>query len=211
MSTNDSSKNSKTPFIVAIALLALGTIGFGVFSMVQSNGKTELTSQLNETEKVKADLEKQYYEALSELEEMRSSNTALNGEIEQKKVELESQKARIDELLRDSRNLDKARSEISKLKQMQTQYVAEINQLREQNAQLNTQNTELSTQNTTLQTDLESQRVANEELNASKAALTSEKEALAQERAVLAKKSRYRIGSKNKRCSRNGTKTAIWW
>lgn len=179
---------NRTGFIVAIAILAVAAIGLLVTTVSQNQAKTEMSSKLDETEKVKADLEKQYYSALSELEEMKGSNEELNSLIEKQKEDLTSQKGRIDVLLRDSKNLGAARTELKSMRAQVVQYVAEINQLKSQNQELTTQNTDLSNQKATLETDLSSQRTQNEELSTARAALVSEKESLEQERAKLSTK-----------------------
>lgn len=48
-------------------------------------------AELIESTKVKADLEKTYYQALSDLEEMRGNNSELNAMIETQKTELKKQ------------------------------------------------------------------------------------------------------------------------
>ncbi|HMQ48013.1 MAG TPA: hypothetical protein PKA00_11515 [Saprospiraceae bacterium] len=185
---NDSQQRLKVAAIVTIAILAILCLVLVVNLVSKNRTAKELTFELSETEQLKADLEKQYYEALSELEEMRGSNEELNALIETQKGELTQQKEKIEALLRDSRNLDKARSELKTLKAQVEQYLAEINQLREENAQLTEQNTYLTDENSNLQTNLDSARYANQELSAAKASLVSVNEQLEQERSVLSKK-----------------------
>ncbi len=186
--TPQKSGGNKTGFIVAIAILAVAAIGLLVMTISQSKQKSDLTEQLTETEQLKKELEDQYKSALAELEEMRGSNEELNALIEKQKEEISSQKARIDELLKDSRNLGAARSELQKLRAQVAQYVAEINQLREQNKQLAAENTQLGQANQALQSDLASQRAAYQESESARASLVSEKEQLEQTKAALSSK-----------------------
>lgn len=182
------SGGNKTGFIVAIAILAVAAIGLLVTTISQNKQKTELSASLNESEQLKKELEQQYYTALSELEEMRGSNEELNALIEKQKEELTSQKNRIDDLLKDSRNLSAARGELKKLRSQVEQYVAEINQLRQQNEELLTENTQLNETNTSLRTNLDSSRYAYQQSETARASLVSEKEQLEQTKAVLSSK-----------------------
>ena len=183
--------NNKTGFIVAIAILAVASIGLLIATITQNKAKTEFATKLTETEQLKADVEKQYYAALSELEEMRGSNEELNALIEKQKEELATQKDKIDVLLRDSKNLSQARAEVKRLNSLMQQYVAEINQLREQNQELTAENSQLSEQKTALEGELTTQKMTNEELSSAKAALVSEKESLEKDKASLSKKVNY--------------------
>ncbi len=171
--------NNKTGFIVAIAILAVASIGLLIATITQNKAKTEFATKLTETEQLKADVEKQYYAALSELEEMRGSNEELNALIEKQKEELATQ------------NLSQARAEVKRLNSLMQQYVAEINQLREQNQELTAENSQLSEQKTALEGELTTQKMTNEELSSAKAALVSEKESLEKDKASLSKKVNY--------------------
>ncbi len=183
-----SQQQLKVAAIVTIAVLAVLCIVLVVNLVGKNKANDALTYELNESEQLKAELEKQYYEALSELEELRGSNEELNALIEQQKAELKDSKDRIDALLRDSRNLAKARQEMKGLTAQVEQYLAEINQLREENQQLTARTAELTEENTSLVTNLDSARVRNMELSSAKAALASEKEQIEADRARLAKK-----------------------
>ena len=189
---NPKSDNSKQRLIAIAAVIIVALLGINAFLLVSYNKKgkanNRLSTELNESEQLKADLEKQYYEALSELEEMRGSNEELNALIEEQKAEIGEQKDRIAAMLGDSRNYDKARKELKKMKAQVEQYLAEINQLREQNQELMATNEQLNTEKQVLSTDLESQRMANQELTTVQATLVSEKEALETERNMLSKK-----------------------
>lgn len=185
---NDNQQSFKIAAIVTIAVLALVCIGLVISLVNKSKTSDKLSYELNETEELKAELEKQYYEALSEMEELRGSNEELNSLIEAQKTDLKDAKDRIDVLLRDSRNLAQARKEIQGLNAKVEQYLAEINQLRQENQELTARTTELSQENYQLNTNLDSARMRNMELSSARAALTSEKEAIEADRARLSKK-----------------------
>lgn len=184
--------NSRQRLIAIAAVIIVALLGINAFLLISYNKRSkmnkQLTYQLDESEQLKAELEKQYYEALSELEEMRGSNEELNALIEQQKTDLKDSKDRIDRLLRDNGNLKRAREELNAMKGQVEQYVVEINQLRQEVEELNLQNNQLSESNQLLNTDLESQRTANQELSTAQAALVSEKTELEQQNQTLSQK-----------------------
>lgn len=190
--TSSSPQKGKNNTIAIAAVIIVALLGLSAFLGVRNfqlnNTKQELTADFEKTEELKVELEKQYYEALSELEEMRGSNEELNTLIETQKEELKTQKDKIAGLLGDSRNYRAARKEMAALKTQVEQYVAEINQLREENEELLANNSQLTEQNQTLNSDLESERMNSAQLTSERAILVSEKETLETERARLAKK-----------------------
>lgn len=185
---DDGQQRLKIAAIATIAVLAIVCIVLVINLVNKNNANDSLTYELDESEQLKAELEKQYYEALSELEEMRGSNEELNALIEAQKAELKDSKGRIDVLLRDSRNLAEARKQIKGLNAQVEQYVAEINQLRQENEELTERTAELSEKNYALNSNLDSARMRNMELSSARAALVSEKEAVEADRARLSKK-----------------------
>jgi myosin heavy subunit len=173
--------------IIIVALLALN-VYLWVNKSKQTQENTELSEKVDETEKLRAELEKQYYQALTELDNLRGSNTELNDLIAQKEKELTAQKRQIESLLRNKGELSKARLQIQNLNTQVQQYLAEINQLRQQNELLNSQNSELSNQNEQLTSNLESERQSNQQLSASQTQLLSEKQELEKTRENLSRK-----------------------
>lgn len=188
-SSTSSTDNSKGRIIAISATLIVVLLGLSIFLFVKNQNLSkaqEMTSvKLDESEQLKAELEEQYYQALSDLEEMRGSNEELNALIDSQKEELAQSKARIDGLLRNKRDLGRAREEIQKLTTQVEGYVAEINQLRAENQELTAQNVQLSDEKQTLETQL---TTTIEESEATKATLMSQNEELSQEREQLAKK-----------------------
>ncbi len=186
---SDNSKQRLIAIAAVIIVLLLGVNAFLLFNKFkQDRLNTELNTELDETEQLRAELEQQYYAALSELEEKKGQNEELNALIESQKEELRTQKEDIDRLLRSKRDLDEARRKIRDLSAQVEQYLAEINQLRQENEELLANNEELSEVNQDLRTNLDSQYVANQQLSSAKAALVSEKEQLEASRSRLSKK-----------------------
>lgn len=197
MSTSPSIQSGKTEdskqrlLIIAAAIIAilLAVNAVLLYSYTRkANANDQLATELDETEQVKTQLEKQYYEALAELEEMRGSNEELNALIDQQKEELRAQKERIDAMLRDRGNLDRARNEIRQMNLRVEQYVGEINQLREQNQILTGENATLVQQRDSLTQNLEKERGVSNQLSAERQQLSYERDQLSGAKAELERK-----------------------
>lgn len=180
------SSQQKLLALATVAIIAL--LGLSAFLIYTKINQDKLikgqSSELIEETKVKAELEKQYYQSLSDLEEMRSNNSELNAMIETQKTELKSQKDRISSMITTSKDLAKAREEILKLKE----YVVEVEKLRKQNAALRDTNSVLSSQRDELEIKVQQVQVTNEELTTSRNTLASQKDELQQEKEALARK-----------------------
>ncbi len=188
-SSSSNSDSAKQRIIAISATVIVILLGLSIFLFVKNQNLSksqQMTSvKLDESEQLKAELEEQYYQALSDLEEMRGSNEELNQLIDSQKEELAQSKSRIDGLLRNKRDLGRAREEIKKLTTQVEGYVAEINQLRAENQELTAANVQLSDEKQTLETQLTS---TIQESEATKATLTAQNEELSQEREQLAQK-----------------------
>ncbi len=188
MSTSSSSQRLIAIATVAIIAL-LGLNGYLIYSKVnQDKLVKKQNAELIEAEKLQTDLQKEYYQALSDLEEMRGSNEELNGMIEEQKGELKKQKDRISVLLKSETGLKQARTEIGQMKSMAQKYLNEIKDLKQQNEALSMTNLTLQEEKKTLTGEIQKERIANDELVTARAALTSEKERLESEKANLSKK-----------------------
>lgn len=190
--TNNSGKSQQNTLLAVAAVIIVALLALNVYLWVNKNKQnkenTELSEKVDETEKLRAELEKEYYQALSDLESMRGSNTELNALIEQKEKELTAQKQQIEGLLRNKGELSNARKQIQNLNAQVQQYIAEINQLRQQNEQLSSENTQLSSQNQELSSNLEAERQTTQQLSSSQQQLMSEKQELEKTRETLSKK-----------------------
>jgi myosin heavy subunit len=180
------SSQQKLLALATVAIIALlGLSAFLIYTKINQDKLIKSqSSELIEETKVKADLEKEYYQALSDLEEMRSNNSELNAMIETQKTELKAQKDRISSLITTSKDLAKAKEEILRLKD----YVVEVEKLKKQNAALKDTNSILSSQRDELQIKVQEVQVSNEELTTSRNSLASEKDQLQQEKEALSKK-----------------------
>ena len=169
-------------------LLGASIIGNAYLLMDRSNMSEKATMQaqkITEAEQLNTELEKQYYEALSDLEEMRGDNDELNTMIETQKEELKQQKNKIASLIRNGQDLKAARAELAVLKTQAQEYVAKIEELQAENEQLTEVNLTLKKEKTELTEQVEESMRVNDELTTAKAALISEKEVLTKENSEL--------------------------
>ncbi len=183
MSFSKDSKQKLSAIGAVVIVALLGVTAFLLYNnynqdMVIDSQKTELL----ETEQLKAELEKQYYESLSELEEMRGNNDELNALIDQQKAELAEQKDKIARSIRSGkaskRDLADARNQIAQMRVQLDGYVSENQKLQEEKEILTQANAQLTTEKQGLETEVASQRVMNEEHVTARAALVSQKEEL---------------------------------
>ncbi|NJC25862.1 hypothetical protein [Neolewinella antarctica] len=180
---------NRTPLLLGIiAVLLIGLIGLGIAYVSRGTENAELSADYTEMEQFKLASEKQYYESIAELEEMRGSNEELNALIDQQKEELRTQKDKIEGLTRDSRNLGAARSELANMKTQVQSYVIEIEDLRLANAALAENNQRLTSERDVLTTDLTDSRQQNESLSSERAVLVTERERLTSNNQELSRK-----------------------
>ena len=173
--------------VIIIALLAI--IGWLAYSKAEQGKQLDLQkTQMAEAEQVKVELEKEYYEALTDLEELRGSNTDLNALIEDQKTELKKQKDQIAALIGNKRDLAVAREEITKLRESADNYLAELNRLKDENEVLAAKNELLQQEKEVLTEEVQKEREMNDELLTVKAALMEEKDELSKEAETLNKK-----------------------
>ena len=183
--TSKSKNNLSAMAIIAIIAL-IGLNGYQWFSNSQLESQNiRQETELVELEKVQAELEQDYTAALEGLEDMRSDNNELNSLIESQKVELKSQKDKINNLIWTKRELNKAKDEIANMNSQAAQYVAELAQLRDENTNLMASNTQLKQQNSSLNTQYLNEQTAKKEIEAARVVLAAEKERLAKTNEIL--------------------------
>ncbi len=160
-----SPKSNNLSMIGIIGLIVLlGAVGLLLVN--NSSLKKELKekkSDFLELEKVHTELDQNYEAALQDLEDLRGDNQELNDLIDTQKEELAKQKKRISGLIWSERELGKAKTELDNLNKMAEQYLAEINSLKENNANLMAENENLSSENQNLNQELRvnKERVSN--------------------------------------------------
>jgi len=180
------SKNNLAAWAIIAIIALIGLNGYQWFTNSQLKSQNiRQETELVELEKVQAELDQDYNNALESLEDMRSDNNELNNLIESQKKELKSQKDKINNLIWTKRELNKAKDEIAKMNSQAAQYVAEISKLREENELLAANNSELTEQNATLSMQYQNEQRAREEIEEARAVLAAERERLAKTNEVL--------------------------
>jgi len=188
-----SSSNSRSSFIAIAIAAIIGLLGFSGYLLYKNNNlKMILEKEIvnnKELENLKLELDKQYYQSLSELEEMRGNNEELNALIEKQKDELKEKKKQISRLLSNNKgDLAKAKSEMEGMRLQLSQYVTELNTLKQANAQLENKAKKLEQDKKVLKKDLDTKISDYQQLESDKAILEGEKNDLTGKTAVLGKK-----------------------
>ena len=171
--------NTLIPILIGVGLLLLGSIAWLTYESMSTTRELEQkVAQYEEAEKLRAELENQYNDAIAELEKLKGENEDINRLIDEQKAELDAQRSRISGLIRTQRRLDAARAELRDLKVTVEGYVAEIEQLQEEAEQLALANAMLLGERDSLNLTLDAKNMENTELMAVQAKLVSEKEDL---------------------------------
>lgn len=175
-------KKKTTPWVPIIIVAGLILLSGAVYLTYQSMSTTrqleQRVAELEEAEKLKAELEKQYNQAIAELDALKGDNEQINLLIDQQKAELESQKRQINELLRDRGKLNSARNQIANIRAKVSEYIAQVEQLKAEQEQLTQDNLMLKGATDSLAFTLQGKVAENETLSTAKAQLVSEREAL---------------------------------
>jgi predicted RNase H-like nuclease (RuvC/YqgF family) len=181
MSTPQAKQNfTAIAITIIIALLGLNGYQWYVNSQLTTVNQTKETEMM-ELQKLQAELDQDYQTALESLEEMRGDNAQLNALIDSQKIELKSQKEKINNLIWTKKELEKAKAEIKTLNVNVAKYLADIQQLRQENKALTDNNSQLSLR-------VEEEIKAKEEIIQAKNALHEEKENLAKTNTLLGSK-----------------------
>ena len=127
--------------LTAIALLAIISLLIVNAVLLYNKYKQDKiihdkNERIDEISDMRSDLEKEYYEALSELEEMRGDNTKLNEMIDQQKEDLKVQKEKIIKLIKDSDDLKRAKVEMQNMRVMVDKYITQVAKLEGENRML---------------------------------------------------------------------------
>ena len=173
---------------VAIVILLLMN-GYLLYNYFQQDTTIERQNlELEESDRLRIEMDKQYHQALSDLEEMRTGNEELNAIIDEQKAELKQQRDRIDQLLKGGGSLDRARAELKNLKAQVQEYTARIEKLKAENEDLRSRNERLAQRTENLSSDLDSARLFNQSLSSEKAQLEQDKLQLTADRTRLSNK-----------------------
>ncbi len=184
-----SSKSNNKSLLIGALVLLLGLSGYLWYSNKQLKDQLNVqTSELNELEKVNAELDQDYQSSLAELEEFRGENKELNQLIDSQKKELQAQKDKINNLIWTKRELNKAKDEISKFEGMVQGYVSELNTLKAENERLEKLNKKLEGEKVQLTQEVNQTRANVVQLEEAKAMLVSESNEMKKSNEVLSTK-----------------------
>ena len=192
MSTSKANSQRLIAIVAVVVVILLAINAFLLYNKIQQDKLiTQQKTELTEAEKLSAELEKQYNESLSELEEMRGTNAEMDALIDQQKVELAESRDRIAKLIKEGKGYKSVRAELDSMKVQMQQYLTENEALKGENEQLKGQTRELSEKKRALEENLESTQMVADQLASEKTVLTSEKEALEADRNSLANTVKY--------------------
>jgi len=181
MSTTQTKQNfTAIAITIIIALLGLNAYQWYVNSKLSGTNQVQETEMM-ELQKVQAELDQDYQTALESLEEMRGDNAQLNALIDSQKGELKTQKDKINNLIWTKKELEKAKIELKSLNSNVTKYLADIQQLKEENKILTDNNSQLTLR-------VEEEIKAKDEIIQAKNALSEEKENLSKTNVALGTK-----------------------
>jgi myosin heavy subunit len=173
------SSGALVPILVGLGVIMLLAVAWLSYtSMIKARALEQKIALLEESEKVRQELENQYNEAIAELDALKGDNEQINALIDQQKAELAAQKNEIGRLLRDKRKLDAARAQIAELKTTVANSIAEIEQLQAEQEMLAQQNLLLLDEKDSLTATLQMKASENQELSKVKAKLVSETKSL---------------------------------
>lgn len=166
-------KKSNAARTAVITTLIVGLIGLNVFLWFysKSNEKAmekQYTTELSAAESLRMDLDKQYQDALSNIELFEGENSKLDSLIQSKKSELDAQKAKIQKLLKSESlskgELEKAQFMMNDMRSNSQAYIREISDLRLTVQQLKQEKEVLIQEKVVLSGDLSRERAEKVEL-----------------------------------------------
>lgn len=171
------SSPNKNSYVVSgiIGFVLLAVIGLLAYSNVEKRHQLEAAyTEINEAHTLQAELESSVSTALADLESKKGENAEMNTLIEKQQEELEAKRAEITVLLKDKKQLAKARKEITDMRSQIEGYLAQIEQMKIENETLTTNNQQLTIEKEALFSNLQNQVMENTQLHEAKAMLVSQ-------------------------------------
>jgi len=143
--------NRKVIYGILIAAL-LGTWGYIIYDKNKSGEKIEqLQTQFANVDSARNSVQEEYNMALARMDSLTGSNTQLQGQLAERKADIDKLKQNIkDELRKKNADLGKAKAMIAELNGKINDLLAQVEQLKAENAQLTTSNQQLTTERDTL-------------------------------------------------------------
>jgi len=146
-----SKDNRKLIYGLLIAAL-LGTWGYVIYDKSKSKETiTQLQTQYSNVDSARNVVQQEYNDALARMDSLTGSNTQLQGELAERKSDIDKLKANIkSELGRKNADLSKAKSMIAELNGKINDMLAEIEQLKAQNQELTVTNQKVTAERDTV-------------------------------------------------------------
>ena len=143
--------NRKVIYGILIAAL-LGTWGYIIYDKNKSGEKIEqLQTQFANVDSARNSVQEEYNTALARMDSLTGSNTQLQGQLAERKADIDKLKQNIkDELRKKNADLGKARAMISELNGKINDLLAQVEELKKQNQELTNKNQSLTTERDTL-------------------------------------------------------------
>lgn len=143
--------NRKVIYGVLIAAL-LVTWGYIIYDKNKSSEKIDqLQTQFSNVDSARNAVQEEYNIALARMDSLTGSNTQLQGQLGERKAEIDKLKQNIrDELRKKNSDLGKAKSMIAELNGKINDLLTQVEQLKAENAQLTTSNQQLTTERDTI-------------------------------------------------------------
>jgi len=166
-------KKSNAARTAVITTVIVGLIGLNIFLWFYSKSNEQAlvnqhTSEMSAAESLRMDLDKQYQDALSNIELFEGENNKLDSLIQSKKSELDAQKARIQKLLKSETlsksELEKAQFMMNDMRSNSQAYMKEIGDLRVTVQQLKQEKEVLIQEKVVLSGDLNRERAEKQEM-----------------------------------------------
>lgn len=180
------SKKNNRNILIGLLIFSLLMNAFLLWNKFNQDKKITTQSQVNEQLTIsQAEIEKNYYEAMSELESLRTGNDSLNVLIDQQQDELTNQRHSLLKMTKDNKGLKGA---IADMRSQNDGFIARINRLMQENADLNMALVESEQQKQEIQSQYVSEKQRGDKLSGEVETLSAAKEVLQKSEQRLTKK-----------------------
>lgn len=151
-------KNTNKIIVIVLSIALLASIAYIIYDKSKSKELyAQLQTQFTNVDSARNELQNDFNEASKKLDELNGQNLALQGQLAEKNAEIEKKKNEIASILRKKNatvsELGRAKQLITELNGQIQDYVAQIEQLKQENQTLTTANTQLTTERDNLQTE----------------------------------------------------------
>lgn len=152
------SGNNNKIVVIALAAALLLSIGYIIYDKSKSKELyAQLQTQFTNVDSARTQLQGEFDEARKKMDELNGQNLNLQGQLAEKNSEIEKKKQEIASILSKKNataaELSRAKHMIAELNTQIQDYIAQIDQLKQENQTLTTANTQLTTERDNLQTE----------------------------------------------------------